>query len=53
MHGTNNIFADSSLGNLSDDMLSDTWNWCVLEGCRTVTMGGKLYMKKGRLEKFR
>ena len=43
----------SELSNDSDALLSDVWNWCVVQGCRTVTLSGRLFMKKGGMEKFR
>jgi hypothetical protein len=29
------------------------YNWCVLEGCRPIVKGGRLYMKKGLRGQFK
>lgn len=33
--------------------LSGLWNWCVIDGCRAITMEGSLFMKQGKWPKFR
>lgn len=33
--------------------LSRLWNWCVIDGCRAITMEAPLFMKQGKWPKFR
>ncbi|KAH7336895.1 Pleckstrin homology domain-containing protein [Rhizoctonia solani] len=33
--------------------LAKFWNWCVLEGCRTIVKAGRLYTKKGIRKQFK
>lgn len=33
--------------------MSRLYNWCVLEGCRPIVKGGRLYMKKGLRGQFK
>lgn len=33
--------------------LSRLWNWCVIDGCRAITLEGPLFMKQGKWPKFR
>ncbi|EUC60236.1 spore wall assembly-like protein, putative, partial [Rhizoctonia solani AG-3 Rhs1AP] len=32
--------------------LAKFWNWCVLDGCRTIVKAGRLYTKKGIRKQF-
>jgi hypothetical protein len=41
------------LHNASDDVLSDIWDWCTIKGCRSVTLAGRLYLRKSPTDKFR
>ncbi|KAJ1303415.1 hypothetical protein OPQ81_011606 [Rhizoctonia solani] len=33
--------------------LAKFWNWCVLEGCRSIVKAGRLYTKKGIRKQFK
>ncbi|KAG9103832.1 hypothetical protein FRC06_007644 [Ceratobasidium sp. 370] len=33
--------------------LAKFWNWCVIEGCRVIVKGGRLYTKKGIRKEFK
>ncbi|CUA72521.1 Nuclear pore complex protein Nup214 [Rhizoctonia solani] len=33
--------------------LAKFWNWCVLDGCRTIAKAGRLYTKKGIRKQFK
>lgn len=33
--------------------LGRIWNWCVIDGCRAITLEGPLFMKQGKWPKFR
>ncbi|KAG8696385.1 hypothetical protein FRC09_008543, partial [Ceratobasidium sp. 395] len=33
--------------------LAKFWNWCVIEGCRAIVKGGRLYTKKGIRKAFK
>ncbi|KAG9125743.1 hypothetical protein FRC07_006402 [Ceratobasidium sp. 392] len=33
--------------------LAKFWNWCVIEGCRAIVKGGRLYTKKGIRKDFK
>ncbi|CAE6461333.1 unnamed protein product [Rhizoctonia solani] len=33
--------------------LAKFWNWCVLDGCRTIVKAGRLYTKKGIRKQFK
>ncbi|KAK4686458.1 hypothetical protein P7C73_g3664, partial [Tremellales sp. Uapishka_1] len=37
----------------SDEVLSQIWDWCVVEGCRAVTGTGRVFLRKGAWDKFR
>jgi hypothetical protein len=49
----NDPFSGTSLSSTLDESLSVLWDWCVVAGCRSVCLSGRLFMKKGRNEKFR
>lgn len=53
MHAQNDVFAGSELNNESDEVLADVWDWCVIEGCRPITIAGKLFFKRGKWDRFR
>lgn len=36
-----------------EQTLNRIWNWCVIDGCRAITLEGPLFMKKGKWPKFR
>jgi hypothetical protein len=44
---------EGHLGIPYDRVLSDIWDWCVVRGCRSVCTSGRLYMKKGKWDRFR
>jgi hypothetical protein len=46
-------FAGTGLSNTTDHVLGDIWDWCVIKGCRSVYTSGRLYMKKGKWDKFK
>lgn len=46
-------FAGTALGKGSDGLISDVWDWCVIDGCRPITMSGRLFVRKGKWTKFR
>jgi len=52
MHAANDPFAGTQLSNSSDELLSDVWDWCVIKGCRGVSLSGRLFMRKKATEKF-
>jgi hypothetical protein len=37
----------------SEELLNNVWNWCVIDGCRTITMCGPIFVKRGRYRKFK
>ncbi|KAL7420775.1 hypothetical protein Q5752_004727 [Cryptotrichosporon argae] len=43
----------AQLGNRSDAALAQVWDWCVIKGCREVTLAGRLFVKQGRWSTFR
>ncbi|WVQ83201.1 hypothetical protein IAT38_005340 [Cryptococcus sp. DSM 104549] len=51
--GHHNIFAGTSLSQEPDSALSEVWDWCIIQGCRSVCLAGRLYMKKDQWKKFR
>jgi hypothetical protein len=53
IHANNDPFAGTELSNDSDNLLSDVWDWCVLDGCRPIVISGRIHMKKGPYNKFR
>ncbi|OCF45974.1 hypothetical protein I317_00062 [Kwoniella heveanensis CBS 569] len=53
MHASDDPFAGTHLSNESDNVLSEIWDMCVIEGCRSTCISGRLYMRKERYDKFR
>lgn len=53
MHDAADPFAGTLLSGGSDALLSDMWDWCVLQGCRPVCLSGRLFLRKGKWSKFR
>ncbi|WVQ96460.1 hypothetical protein IAU59_003565 [Kwoniella sp. CBS 9459] len=53
MHASNDPFAGTQLSNESDNVLSEIWDMCVIEGCRSTCISGRLYMRKEKYDKFR
>ncbi|WVR06432.1 hypothetical protein IAU60_003463 [Kwoniella sp. DSM 27419] len=52
-HSQNDPFAGTELSNESDQVLSEIWDWCTIEGCRSTCITGRLFMRKDRTDKFR
>jgi hypothetical protein len=46
-------FAGTELDKGSDALLSNVWDWCVIKGCRPITMTGRLFVRKGKWTKYR
>ncbi|WVQ65819.1 uncharacterized protein L199_003997 [Kwoniella botswanensis] len=53
LHSRENPFTGTELSNESDDFLSEVWDWCVIKGCRSITVSGRLFMRKDKWDKFR
>ncbi|WVF68945.1 hypothetical protein IAT40_003719 [Kwoniella sp. CBS 6097] len=53
MHASDDPFAGTHLSNESDNVLSEIWDLCVIEGCRSTCISGRLYMRKEKYDKFR
>ncbi|WRT67825.1 uncharacterized protein IL334_004799 [Kwoniella shivajii] len=53
LHSHENPFTGTELSNESDNFISEIWDWCVLDGCRSTCLSGRLYMKKDKWDKFR
>ena len=53
MHDAADPFAETSMSAGGDSLLSDMWDWCVLEGCRPICLSGRLFLRKGKWSKFR
>ncbi|WVW84624.1 hypothetical protein I302_106658 [Kwoniella bestiolae CBS 10118] len=53
LHSHDNPFTGTELSNESDDFLSDIWDWCVIKGCRSITVCGRLFMRKDKWDKLR
>ncbi|ORY24284.1 Pleckstrin homology domain-domain-containing protein [Naematelia encephala] len=43
----------AGIGDQTDQILGNIWDWCAIKGCRSVTMAGRLYFKHGKFNKFR
>ncbi|WWC88719.1 uncharacterized protein L201_003632 [Kwoniella dendrophila CBS 6074] len=53
LHSHENPFTGTELSNDSDNFISEIWDWCVIKGCRSICISGKLFMKKDKWDKFR
>jgi len=38
---------------IAEDILDNIWNWCVIDGCRPITAGGRIFVKRGKFRKFK
>jgi hypothetical protein len=43
----------SELDRHMEEALNKVWNWCIIDGCRAITMCSRLYVKRGKYRKFK
>nr|XP_018262424.1 uncharacterized protein I303_05441 [Kwoniella dejecticola CBS 10117]OBR84582.1 hypothetical protein I303_05441 [Kwoniella dejecticola CBS 10117] len=53
LHSHRNPFTGTELSNESDNFISEIWDWCVIKGCRSTCISGRLFMRKDKWDKFR
>lgn len=52
-HHGKETWSEYRLDPQAENLLDETWNWCVIDGCRAITMCGHIFVKRGKWAKFK
>lgn len=53
VHSSSTAFLGNVLDLEVERALHSIWNWCIIDGCRAITMSSPIYLREGPWAKFR